>query len=101
MRSPKQIRNGAWYICLLVAALAGSNGATAQDEPIAKMDAAAVKGLMLEALPRIFTTFRREDIKRVHVFRTDTAATVLLRTSGVTHLLTSPPLSLRGRRNAL
>ncbi len=48
----------------------------AQDEAIAAMNNEEIKDLMIEALPRIYKDFERKWIKKVSVFRTNTAATV-------------------------
>ena len=48
----------------------------AHDEPIARMDEAAIASLMLDRLPDIYPEFEESSIEKVHVFKTQTAATV-------------------------
>ena len=47
-----------------------------KDEEIATMDEAALKQLMLNGVEKAFPNFKQEDLRSVHVFRTNTAATV-------------------------
>lgn len=47
-----------------------------KDEEIATMDEASLKQLMLNGVEKAFPTFKQEDLRSVHVFRTNTAATV-------------------------
>jgi protoporphyrinogen oxidase len=48
----------------------------AADDPLAQMPEAEIEKLMLDALQRVYPHFSREIVKRVHVFRTPTAAVV-------------------------
>lgn len=48
----------------------------APEDPLAQMSREEVMELMLPALERIYPGFRREDIQKVHLFKTMTAATV-------------------------
>lgn len=48
----------------------------AHSEPIAKMNNEEVTQLMLEPLHKIYKDFKPAHIKKVHIFRTNTAATV-------------------------
>ncbi len=48
----------------------------AHSEPIANMNNEEVKKLMLQPLPKIYPNFDPSHIKNVHIFKTNTAATV-------------------------